>query len=75
MVGLPAGEQGTMNAENMCTIRRQLWQQEDQKRAEVLVLWEADYLANRQKVSPDTVLIPEKETSASEIRLLDVGDC
>lgn len=74
MSGLPAGEQGTMNTENMCTIRRQLWQWEDQERAEVLALWEADYLKNRQKVSPDTVLIPEKETSASEIRLLVVGD-
>ncbi|EJG4780686.1 hypothetical protein M9824_004415 [Salmonella enterica] len=36
-----------MNAENMCSIRRQLWQQEDQERAEALALWEADYLANR----------------------------
>lgn len=63
-----------MNAENMCSIRRQLWQQEDRERAEVLALWEADYLLNRQKGSPDTVLIPQKEPSASEIRLLVVGD-
>lgn len=38
-----------MQTENMCTIRRQLWQQEDQERAEVLALWEADYLANKNK--------------------------
>ncbi|EDQ0845695.1 hypothetical protein CQW45_004691 [Salmonella enterica subsp. enterica serovar Braenderup str. CFSAN001755] len=38
-----------MNAENMCTIRRQLWQQEDQERALTLALWEADYLANKNK--------------------------
>ncbi|EDS0641194.1 hypothetical protein GQH18_004545 [Salmonella enterica] len=38
-----------MKTENMCTIRRQLWQQEDQERADVLALWEADYQDNKPK--------------------------
>ncbi|EEP4027493.1 hypothetical protein HB440_004568 [Salmonella enterica subsp. enterica] len=36
-----------MKTENMTTIRRHLWQQEERERAEALALWEADYLANR----------------------------
>lgn len=48
MAGLSAGEEA-MKQENMCTIRRQLWQQEDQERADMLALWEADYLANKNK--------------------------
>lgn len=60
-----------MKRENMTTIRRQLWRAEEAERRERLEVWEVD---KRQKVSPDTVLIPEKEPSASEIRLLVVGD-
>ncbi|EIQ3930130.1 hypothetical protein LU373_004798 [Salmonella enterica] len=38
-----------MKTENMTTIRRYLWQQEERERAEVLALWEADYQDNKPK--------------------------
>lgn len=47
--------------EQMCTIRRQLWQWEEQERQEILRLWDLDNQENKNK--PNKAVSERVDTS------------